>query len=252
MNRTPGAGASAQRQYQLRRRAWRRRALRRWLYGLPFVLVAAGLLSWWTGRHVLRPAFGVAGWAALLLAYTVHVLRTPQHVTAWRSGAEGERAVARVLRRVTRRHGGAVLADRLMPGSRQANVDFFVIARNGAAAVVDAKNWQARGARVTVGADGTLLYGNQPQYKTVDGVRRQAQRTSAALARELGQHTDVAPVLAIRGAPVGRRGVLEVDGVLVVEARRLPSLLRSRRREALTTEQMHHVLEAAKRALPPA
>ncbi|MFV0138131.1 hypothetical protein ACLGIH_34120 [Streptomyces sp. HMX87] len=80
----------------------------------------------------------------------------------------------------------------------------------------------------------------------------QAQRAPAALSRELSGRVDVAPVLAIRGAPVGRRGALEIDGVLVVEARRLPAVLHSRCRTALTAEEVARLPEAADRVLLPA
>ncbi|MEU2086520.1 nuclease-related domain-containing protein [Streptomyces albus] len=252
MKRRTSAGASARRQYHLRRRAWRRRALRRWLYGLPLALPAAAVLAWWTGWHTLHtPAFGAAAGAAALGAFTLGTLRTPQHVTAWRQGAQGERSVARVLERTARRRGGVVLADRLEPGSRSANIDFFFTTAAGSW-VVDAKNWQARGARVELGPDGTLWYGNRPQHKTLRGVKRQARQAASAISRVLGEHVEVTPILAICGAPVGRRGVLAVDGVLIVELRRLPSVLRSRLGNKLTVAETDRVAEAARRVLLPA
>jgi hypothetical protein len=103
-----GAGASARREHQ-RRKAARERRVRE--------------------RH---PRI-----AGLLLA----VQGEPQHETAWRTGAQGEAALAEVL---ARRCGEriAVLHDRRIPG-RRANIDHIVVAASGVY-VIDTKRYRGR------------------------------------------------------------------------------------------------------------
>lgn len=244
MRNGPGAGHSAQREYGRRRRAWRRR----FLTGLPAAAVAAAAAAWWVGWNTTAvPELGVAAGAMVLAAYTAAFGRTPAHVTAWRAGAAGEQATARLLRPLARR-GAVVLHDRAIPLSR-ANIDHLMIGR--AVAAVDSKEWRARGARVTLSRDGTLWYGDYPQTKTVSTVRWEARRAAEELTRATGRPVTVTPVIAVHGAPVGRTGRLTVDGVRVVEARRLRRLLK-RLPGSLSTDDVRRLAAAAERTLPPA
>lgn len=161
-----GAGRSARAEYERRLASWRTRSQGRFLRGLPVVAAIAVAVAWWVGWHTLAvPAYGCLAGLAVLGAWASQ-LRAPQHVAAWKAGADGERRVARVLRPLTR-HGVVVLHDRALPRSR-ANIDHLVIGGMGIV-VVDAKNWRARGARVALGRDGRLWYGQYPQDKTIPG-----------------------------------------------------------------------------------
>ncbi len=250
MRRQPAqAGQSAQHEYVRRRRAWRLRALA----GLPLAAVAAAA-AWWIGWHTLTaPALGAAAGVLVLAAYTAAIVRPPAHVTAWRSGAVGEQATARLLRPLARQ-GAVVLHDRAVPRSK-ANIDHLTIGPRTVAAV-DSKQWQMHGARVVLGRDGTLWYGNPkgqqyPQARTVATVQWAARRAAEELTRATGRAVTVIPVMAIHGATVARRGHLVVNGVHVVQARRLRRLLR-RLPGTLTTEDIRRLAEAAERALPTA
>ncbi|MFG3116671.1 hypothetical protein ACGF4C_19990 [Streptomyces sp. NPDC048197] len=79
----------------------------------------------------------------------------------------------------------------------------------------------------------------------------EARRAAAALGRELGHPLTVQSILAAHGAPVGgrwQRGKLDVDQVLVVEARLLVRRLRSRP-QVLGSAEVARIAAAAEHAL---
>ncbi|MFD3821836.1 nuclease-related domain-containing protein [Streptomyces sp. NPDC058625] len=244
-----GAGQSAQSEYERRLHSWRTTARRRFLRGLPFVIVAAALLEWWVGWQTTGvPLYGHVTALAVIVAWCTF-LAAPRHVTAWRAGAEGERKTARTLVPLARR-GAIVLHDRAIPGSR-ANLDHLAIGHWGIA-YIDTKNWQAKGAHVSISRDGsTLWYGRYPQNKTVSTTKWEAERATAALCRPLdGIPVHIQPVIAVHGAKVGRRGVLAFDGVIILEAHRLAAHLR-RQRPVLSPDQITQIGEITNHALPP-
>lgn len=84
------------------------------------------------------------GWG-LLVAAAVLALRlfvTPSTITAWNTGAEGERLTARYLGELET-EGFVVLHDRHIPGTRSANIDHIVIGPPGLF-VVETKNFRGR------------------------------------------------------------------------------------------------------------
>ncbi|MFI8992180.1 nuclease-related domain-containing protein [Streptomyces antimycoticus] len=134
---------------------------------------------------------------------------------AWASGAAGERRTAALLRPLARR-GWRLLHDLSIPGSA-ANIDHLAIGLSGVA-VIDSKNWQSKRSAVTV-QQGTLWYGRYPQEKMLRTVRWEAERASRALG------VPVTPIVAVHGAAVpGKR--LDIEGVIVVSAKRLRRTLR--------------------------
>lgn len=124
----------------------------------------------------------------------------PQHVTAWRQGAVGERAVARRLDQLVAR-GVEVLHDRRIPGTK-ANIDHIAVSTSGVY-VIDAKNYTGA---VRVDWEGgllsprryKLLVGRRDATKLVTGVQRQVQLVRDALAGDarLPEDTAVTGVLA--------------------------------------------------------
>jgi hypothetical protein len=154
----PGAGASAQREHQ-RRKAARERRVRE--------------------RH---PRIG-----ELLLA----VQGEPQHETAWRTGGEGEAAVAELL---ARRCGEriAVLHDRRIPG-RRANIDHIVVAASGVY-VIDTKRYRGR-IEVTRPwfGEAKLKIAGRDRTNLVAGLAGQVELVAARVA---AVHDDV----VVRGA----------------------------------------------------
>jgi hypothetical protein len=124
----------------------------------------------------------------------------PQHVSAWRQGAAGERAVARRLAQLVDR-GVEVLRDRRIPRTK-ANIDHIAVSSSGVY-VIDAKNYSGM---VRVDWEGglfgprqyKLLVGRRDATKLVAGVQRQVQRVHDALAEDprLPDDVEVTGVLA--------------------------------------------------------
>ncbi|MEU9646916.1 nuclease-related domain-containing protein [Streptomyces sp. NPDC048188] len=241
-------GQSAQQEYKRRLRSWRKSARRRFLLGLAPVLALAGVLEWWIGWHGIGvPVFGHIAALAVVIAWC-GTLTPPQHVRAWRSGAEGERRTARMLAPLVRR-GAVILHDRAL--GKVANLDHLAIGHWGIACI-NTKNWQAKGTHVSISRDGsTLWYGRYRQNQAVSTAKWEAQRATTALRRPLdGIPVHIQPIIAIHGAKVGRRGVLAFDGVTILEARRLTAHLR-RQRPVLSPDQITQIAEITDHALPP-
>src|SRR3954447_24232525 len=128
------AGASAQREYDKRQSRRRSRLRSRWP-----VIVLVGLLGAMGGAvlasvvHTQTVLFMTLGAALPVLK----LITTPQHIDAWRSGAEGERAVGAMLDKL---HTAGVVAlhDRRVPG-RRTNIDHIAVSPGGVF-VIDTKN----------------------------------------------------------------------------------------------------------------
>ena len=135
---------------------------------------------------------------------------------AWRRGAAGERRTARLLGPLER-HGWAVLHDLAVPGSR-ANLDHLVIGPGGVF-VVDSKQYRGR---LQLDPSGRLWHGRYPLTPALRAVEFEADQA----ARVLADRQMVVPIVAVHGAQVPW-GKAVVDGVPVVPARRLPSMLRA-------------------------
>jgi Nuclease-related domain len=209
-------GASAHAEYR-RRRAVEWAA---WTRTLPWRAVAVlaggagvGLVA---AQLVPRPA-GLA-WllAAACLAWALR-FRISADTLAWRRGAAGERRTARLLARLERQ-GWAVLHDLAIPGSA-ANIDHVVIGPGGVA-VIDTKQYRGR---LWLDSYGLLRHGRHLLSMTLRKVLWEADQADEGLGVA---DVQVAAVLAVHGAsiPWGR---LQVDGVTVAPARRVPDLLQA-------------------------
>jgi hypothetical protein len=198
----PGASASAEGR-RARRAAVRRGRVTAVLALGAVILVAAGIE---TGR----PPLLVTAVVAAALAWRWRPDLDPDR---WGRGAAGEVETARLLARLPRRY--VVLHDRRHLADR-GNLDHLVIGPSGVW-LVDSK---VRRARLTI-RRGRVWAGDFPI--DVSAVAAQADR----LAERLG--VAVAPVVAVHGPGLRRRGKL-VDGVRVLPAARLvPRLRRGRR-----------------------
>jgi hypothetical protein len=134
---------------------------------------------------------------------------------AWRRGAAGERRTARLLDPLER-HGWAILHDLAVPGS-PANVDHLAIGPGGVF-VIDSKQYRGR---LQLDVSGRLWHGRYPLGPTLRAVSFEADQAALVL-------TDpdvVVPVVAVHGAQVPW-GKVVMEGVPVVPAGRLPSMLR--------------------------
>jgi hypothetical protein len=136
---------------------------------------------------------------------------------AWRQGAVGERRTARLLAGLERQ-GWVVLHDLAVPGSR-ANIDHLVVGPGGVF-VIDSKQYRGR---LQLDPSGRLWHGRYPLARTLEAVSFEADRAARVLT---DPDVVVVPVVAVHDAQVPWCKVV-TQGVPVVAARRLPSMLRS-------------------------
>jgi hypothetical protein len=209
----PGGSAHA-RWRQLRAAEWAS-----WIRTLPWRAAASlgmcavgGLLG-----HLITPRMSliVGGLAALAAGWALRFRPSPDAI-AWRRGAAGERRTARLLGPLER-HGWAVLHDLAVPGSR-ANLDHLVIGPGGVFAI-DSKQYRGR---LQFDAVGKLWHG---RYSLGPALRAASWEADQAAQVLPDPGVVVLPVVAVHGAQVPWGKVIN-DGVPVVSARRLPSMLR--------------------------
>jgi hypothetical protein len=141
--------------------------------------------------------------------------RPSPDAVAWRCGAAGERRTARLLAQLER-HGWVVLHDLAVPGSR-ANIDHLAIGPGGVF-VIDSKQYRGR---LQLDSSGRLWPGRHPLAPALRVVSFEADQAAQILA---DQGVTVVPIVAVHGAQVPW-GKVVIDGVPVVPARRLPSML---------------------------
>jgi hypothetical protein len=172
---------------------------------------AGGLLG-----SLLAPRLGlvVAVLAAMATAWGLRFKPSPDAV-AWRQGAAGERRTARLLAPLER-HGWAILHDLAVPGST-ANLDHLALGPGGVF-VIDSKQYRGR---LQLNAVGKLWHGRHPLAPTLGAVSWEADQAAQALP---DPGVAVVPVVAVHGAQVPW-GKVVTDGVPVVAAQRLPSML---------------------------
>jgi hypothetical protein len=210
----PGGSAQAK---------WRRaRAAERaaWTRTVPWrvaVILAIGAGGGVLGS-LLAPRLGlvVGGLAAMAAGWGLRFRPSPEAI-AWRRGAAGERRTAQLLGPLER-HGWAVLHDLAVPRS-QANIDHLVIGPGGVF-VIDSKQYRGR---LQLKPSGRLWHGRYPLAPTLQAVSFEADQAAQVLP---DPGVAVLPVVAVHGAQVPW-GKVVVDGVPVISARRLPSMLRA-------------------------
>jgi hypothetical protein len=190
-----------------------------WMRTLPWRVAATlgigaggGLLG-----SLLAPRLGlvVGGLAATAAGWGLRFRPSPD-ACAWRRGAVGERRTARLLGHLER-HGWAVLHDLAVPGS-QANLDHLVIGPGGVF-VIDSKQYHGR---LQLDPTGRLWHGRYPLAPTLRAVSFEADQAAQVLP---DPGVAVVPIVAVQGAQVPW-GKVVMNGVPVVPARRLPSMLR--------------------------
>jgi Nuclease-related domain len=110
-----------------------------------------------------------------------------------------------------------VLHDLAVPGSA-ANLDHLVIGPGGLF-VIDSKQYRGR---LQLDPTGRLWHGHYPLALTLHAVSFEADQAAQVLP---DPGVAVVPIVAVHGAQVPW-GKVVIDGVPVVPARRLPSMLR--------------------------
>jgi hypothetical protein len=171
--------------------------------------VAGGVLG-----SLLGPRLGLvlSVLAAVAAGWELRFRPSPDAV-AWRRGAAGERRTARRLAALERQ-GWAVLHDLAVPRS-QANIDLVI--GPGGVFVIDSKQYRGR---LQLDPSWRLWHGRYPLTAVLRAVSFEADRAAQVLA----DPQVVVPVMAVHGARVPW-GKVVMDGVPVVPARRLPSML---------------------------
>lgn len=169
----------------------------------------------------------------------------PSSTRSWQTGAEGEMKVAARLEKLLKGKDVELLHDRLMPGSRRANIDHIAVGPGGVT-VIDSKNMRGK---VRVETSGGLFKPRRAtlRIKGSDRTRlvRKAQEQAEALRDLLAMrqiHLDVRAALCFaspEGLPWLSR--LEVDGVLIAGPARVAKL--SGRPGTLSAEQRQRVLD---------
>jgi hypothetical protein len=142
--------------------------------------------------------------------------RPSPDAVAWRRGAVGERRTARLLAGLEP-YGWAILHDLAIPGSR-ANIDHLAIGPGGVF-VIDSKQYRGR---LQVDPSGRLWHGRYPLAPALGAVSFEADQAAQVLP---DPGVVVVPIVVVHGAQVPW-GKVVVQGVPVVSARRLPSMLR--------------------------
>jgi Nuclease-related domain len=175
--------------------------------------VLAGVLVQAAGLDRVALPVGLA--AAVAVGWRLR-LRLSRDTRAWRDGARGERATARLLRRL-HRHRWVVFHDVAIPGT-PANADHLLIGPPGVL-LVDSKRYTGQ---VIQSADGRVWHNHYPMDHTLRVLRLEAAAISAALG------VRVRPVMCVHHAQVADGGLVAGD-VEILPARRLPSMLRNRR-----------------------
>jgi hypothetical protein len=208
----PGGSAQA-RWRRLRAAEWAA-----WIRSLPWriaVFLGIGLGGGVLGSQ-LAPRLGLVlgALAAVAAGWGLRFRPSPDAI-AWRRGAEGERRTARLLDPL-QRHGWAILHDLALPGSR-ANIDHLVIGPGGVL-VIDSKQYRGR---LQLDGSGRLWHGRYPLAPTLRAVSFEADQAAQVLP---DPGMAVVPIVAVHGAQVPW-GKVVTDGVPVLSARRLPSLL---------------------------
>jgi hypothetical protein len=190
-----------------------------WTRTLPWRVAAtlgigagAGLLA---SLIAPRLVLVLGGLAAVAAGWGLRFRPSPEAI-AWRRGAAGERRTARLLGPLEQL-GWVLLHDLAVPGSR-ANIDHLVIGPGGVF-VVDSKQYRGR---LQLDPAGWLWHGRYPLAPTLRAVSFEADQAARVLP---DPGVAVVPIIAVHGAQVPW-GKVVMDGVPVVPARRLPSMLR--------------------------
>jgi hypothetical protein len=191
-----------------------------WTRTLPWrvaVILGVGAAGGVVGS-LLAPRLGLllGGLPATAAGWGLRFRPSPDAV-AWRRGAAGERRTARLLSHLER-HGWAVLHDLALPRS-QANIDHLVIGPGGVF-TIDSKQYRGR---LQLDPAGRLWHGRYSLAPALRAVSFEADQAAQVLP---DPGVAVVPIVAVHGSQVPWGKVVS-DGVPVLAATRLPSLLRA-------------------------
>ena len=168
---------------------------------------------------IVNPLWGAVVLLVDLVLVMSALFTTPNSISAWQTGADGEVRTGRLLEPL-KAEGFRILHDRKIPGSR-ANIDHIVFGPPGIF-VVETKSYsgalQIRGNEVFVGG--------RRRTGMIDEAKREAAAVQSALADEIAAHGwSVTPVICVHRAdlPWFRS---EVGDVRIVSGKELVKRLR--------------------------
>lgn len=233
-------GASAQRLFDAKEGRRRARLRRNW-WVLAIVAVVGATVGGFLA-HGLQLNMGV-GVAVGGVLPVLDLVRRPQHVDAWRSGAAGERAVGKMLDGL-RVQGIVAVHDRRVPG-RRTNIDHIAVSPTGVF-VVDTKNVAGK---VAVSRSGLRVAGRR-QDKMLDGLASQV-----AVVQRVLDEARLIPVV-VRGVLCFTKADLpwfkpQPRGIALLYPRGLRRGL-TKGDVVLTREQINAVATQLATKLPPA
>lgn len=214
----PAAGGSARAEFDRRsaRHHERARRQRPFLIAAALVSVVVAAVAFATNVSPLLGWFGLA----VLIGSLGRMVTTPNHVTAWATGADGEERTAAALEPLVA-DGFRILHDRRIPGSR-ANIDHIVIGPPGVF-VVESKSFSG-----TLEIRGSEVYvAGRRRTAMLDEVRREVAAVEAALGPEFAAlGIRVMPLICVHRAelPLFRS---EADGIPIVSAKGMVKRLRA-------------------------
>lgn len=181
--------------------------------------------------------------------FLLAVRTPPQHETAFRVGAEGERIVAAALERRTEKSGALILHDRRMPRG-YGNVDHLAVAPSGVF-VIDAKNHGSGKVSVTAPLIGKpkLLIDGRNYTSLIDGLDRQV---GAVRTRLLSESVDlpVQGVLCFTKADLPLVFTLKMRGHLILYPKGTAKRINAS--GTLTATRIHEISTMLARLFPPA
>jgi hypothetical protein len=209
---TPGRSAMATYRRERARElaAWARTLPRRAALVLATTGGAAAIVASAAGLRS-QALLGIGLAAGVVVGWRLR-FRVPRNTRAWRDGARGERATARLLRRLPR-HGYTVFHDVAIPGT-PANADHVVIGPAGVV-LVDSKRYAGR---VWQSPNGRVWHNHYPMDRPLRALRLEA----AAIQRALGAR--VRPLVCVHGAHVDFAGLTAGD-IDILPKGRLPGVV---------------------------
>lgn len=176
----------------------------------------------------------------------------PHSTAAWAYGANGERALGKLLDPL-RDEGLAVLHDRRIPGSK-ANIDHLVVAPWGVF-VVDAKNYKGRVEKRDRGGffstDHRLYVGGRDKTALIAGMTKQTRAVRTALGDEDASVKICKTICFVNADWSLFARPIEMDGVHVLWPRALGKLLHTEG-GSLSRDEIARVERKLALALPAA
>jgi hypothetical protein len=175
----------------------------------------------------------------------------PHSTAAWAYGANGERALGKLLDPL-RDEGVAVLHDRRIPGTK-ANIDHLVVAPWGVF-VIDAKNYKGRVERRDRGGffstDYRLYVGGRDKTALVAGMAKQAEAVREAIGAEFASVQICKAICFVDADWSLFARPIELDKVHVCWPRALGKLIRTE--GTLSRDEIARIERQLATALPPA